>query len=281
MAVVNAQPLELLLKGTKENISIEVVDSNGTPVNATKLTIAVLNASGSQILVDDFANPGTRIVKVSGATGRYYFPFGAVAGETDVLGDFLFQWYVEVQDGTEGVSIIQTVKVASATAFSVLPYLRNLLDKAVKEVRADIGVFVGYDDAALMQYLEGGVQLLNVYGQDQYAYTIDTFPVAKHRVLLLLAAAWVGLTAQAIYAADTDIDFSDQGYSLALNKFPKIQQMQDKLERQIQTLVRPFKETHIRTGSIRTEMGPGFRFQQVLQASPAGAIFRNFMVAGK
>lgn len=169
----------------------------------------------------------------------------------------------------------------SAAAFAMLPILRGQIDKAGKAVQAELGVTLGYTDSQLMLYLEGGVQLLNVYGQDQYTYTVDNFPATDYLQLLVFAALYVGLTAQAIYAVDSDVDFSDSGYSMRLDKFPKLTQKLNMITQQIEKLVRPFKESHIRTGSIRTEIGPNYRLRQVLTSAPAGAIFRNVMMAGR
>lgn len=287
MAVVQAQPIELVLQTRSEHIDIEVVTAECDPVDASFLTLAVLDCNGTEIFTEDFFNPpgggqpGTgRIKKVDGVIGRYFFPFGEEGTETATVGDFLFNWSVETATGTERADIIQTVKVASARAFSLLPYFRLQIDKAAKIVEPNLGVFLGYTDANLMMYLEAGVQWLNIYGQEQFAFTVDTFPAVRFRALLLMTSMYWGLLSQTVYAIDVDQDFSDQGYSFNLSRFPKLSQFANTLSQQIERQAQLFKFTFVSTGSIKTEMGPSFRLNQLLQAAPNGATFRNIFTVG-
>ena len=283
MAIIQAQPIELVLQNTTEHIDIEIVDANCDPINATLLRLKIIDPCGGTLYEDDYfapPSPPTRIVKVGGTIGRYYYPYGNAAGETNSLGDKLFHWSVETATSIEQANIVQTTKIASARAFQLLPYLRLQIDKTAKAVEPELGVFLGYTDSNLMMYLEGGAQMLNIYGQDQFAFTVDTYPQERFRQLLLQAALWWGLMSQSVYAIDTDQRFSDQGYSFDLDKFPKLTQLLNTLQSSIEKQVQMLKLTYVSTGSVMTEMGTSFRLNQLLEAAPNGSMFRNLFTAG-
>lgn len=213
MSSINAQPVELLLQDTVSRVDIIVVDVNGDPVAATALHLRILDAAGDVILEDDFfspPSPGGLIVNPS--TGNYYYPFGDDAvqtlNSTEDAGDYLFHWNVTAASGTEPVSIVQVARVVTAQTLSWLPSLRLQLDKAAKYINEDPEdpTYLGYTDSMLIEFLQGGLSLINAFQPYPVWASLDAFPVL-HKQLLIDAALFVGLTSQQLYAVDTDLQF--------------------------------------------------------------------------
>lgn len=290
MSTANIQPVELILRSTTERIDILVVDADCEPIDATELSLRVLDMSNTILLQDDFflgygdpPGPPSQIVKPLLTTGSYYFPFGDTsfdtANTTDTLGDFLFHWQVVATAGSEEISIVQVAKIVSAQTLALLPYLRNQIDKAGKLVDDDPEnpCLVGYSDSQLIQWLEGGLTAINAAQPFGGWTSLDQFPMA-YRQILIESALMVGLTAQSIFAIDTDIDqYNDQGNSFSIQHHPKLMAMLQFLAAKLDKTVTAFKLNFVRSGHVYVQMGPNFRLAQLVAAAPSGALFRNLL----
>lgn len=290
MTVANNQPIELVLTNTTERIDIFVVDANCNAIDATALSLKVYDQGETLILQDDyFAGYGdpatlpTRIVKPASTTGQYYFPFGDTSFDalntTAEPGEFLFVWKVTGAVGSEPVNIVQVVKVVSPRTMRLVPKLRLIVDKAAKQIDDDPEdpMFLGYTDSMLVQFLEGGLGWINAFQPYPMWGSIEDFPDVHTRVLLD-AAVVDALTSQELFAVDTDLNYGDQGNSFVIDHQPKLSAILNATWTRLTQVVPPMKRHYVRSGSVRVEAGPAFRFQHLLEASPKGALFRNLFV---
>lgn len=291
---MSTQPVELILRNTIERVDILVVDVDGNPVDATGLTLRVIDMSDTVILQDDYFNgygatptPPTRIVKPIGTVGQYYFPFGDTSFDakntTANLGDHLFQWGIIAGAGVEQVNIIQVAKVVTAQTMSWLPYLRAQIDKAGKASDDDPTnpCLVGYTDSQLMMWLELGLTAINAAQPYPVWQHLHDFPFTSFGQLLIDSAMITGLTSQAVFAIDTDIDaYSDQGNSFSILHYPKLLGMLQFLAAKLDKAVPAMKLHFVNSGSIYLQRGPNYRLASLMQAAPGGALFRNLLIAG-
>lgn len=296
MPIANNEPIALVLKNTIERISILVTDANGDPIDATSLTLQVFDQGENLLIVDDF-NLGygqpplgptlpTHIVKPSATVGQYYFPFGDTSFDVDnnstaTAQEYLFDWHITGASGTAPVHAVQVVKVVSVRTMRWVPKLRLIVDKAIKAIDDDPNdpVFVGYTDSMLVQFLEGGLAWINAFQPYPMWASVDVFPDAHWRVLVD-GAVVDALTSQEIFAVDTDINYSDQGNVFVIDHQPKLTQILNTTWNRLVQMVPPMKKHYLQNGAVRIEMGPSFRFQALLNAAPAGSLFRNAFLAG-
>jgi len=291
--IVDANPLELVLKNNKRRISIEVrlSDEDSTLVDASELSLQVQNLDDSVAYQDDFLSPppaGTRIKQAS--TGKYYITWGdpAVAAntptntETDTTGQYLFVWSVVGPAGTEEVQRVQTVEVISALMMSTIEVLRVQVDKTHKDISVAPDDFcpLGYTDAWLLQYLRGGLQLMNAYQPYPCWGHLTAFLMGKggayYLQTLIDSSMVVAVNAQTLFAIDSDIDtWSDQGNSFIIGHQPKLAAFNQAMTQRLDKIIPQMKLHFVNSGSVKTEVGPNFRLNALVQMSPNGATFRN------
>lgn len=292
---VDAKPTTLALLNSTECVPIVVTDANGTLVDATTLKLSIQDIAGNVIYADDFFSPPTppgvtRIVHTS--TGKYHFPLGdptlfplTPGGppnmETARIGRLLFFWTVKGPADDCPTSAVQTVKVVSGRMLMLANELRQLIDKAnmVVSDNPEDPCFLGYTDAQLMQYLDGGLNEWNMYEPYPTFNTLDDFPL-QYEQGLLEAALLVGVMSQELYAIATDIpNYSSQGAAFVIQHQPQLAQYFNKLAQRLDKIIPIAKLKLVRSGSIHTEIGPNFRLQTLITAAPPGALFRNFFVS--
>lgn len=198
--------LTLALTDTVERVSIQVTTAEGVPVDPSQLSVRITDLGGNTIYTDNFFGPPARIVKT--ATGAFYFPLGdqsIVANtETTLARDLLVIWHVEV--GSDADNLVQSVKVVTPYVLDLVGSLRRQIDKAAKQVVDDPEnpCYLGYTDKALVEYLEGGLQVWNMYEPYPTFCTLDAFP-RLYKQGLVEAALIVGIQSQELFAIDMDV----------------------------------------------------------------------------
>lgn len=197
-------------------------------------------------------------------------------GESNSTAIWLFDW--SATDGvhaSETKRIIQTVYVLPGVFFQMLPQLRFLIDKVAKLVDLNSNCFLGYTDQQLLLCLLGGLQIINTYQPAVY-FSPDTFPYQSFGSILIEASLLWGTTSQMFFAIDTDVtSYSDQGASFVINHQAPLAQYLNTLSARLDRMIPQFKLHFVNLGATVTQMGPNFRLNQVLQAAPSGALFRN------
>ena len=281
---LNANPVEIILQNYDQRVNVSLFDATNTPVDATAIKLEVLEGT-KQIFTETVVIPGFtgRVVKPAGTTGEYYINWGDPTAavnipnqtETNKIRDLFFVWRMVGATGTEPVVMLQVVKVLDPRTLAFLSPFRLQIDKAVKIVDSSQNIFLGYTDAQLVQYLEGGLNLINVY-QPNTNMTLENFP-STHLQLLVDVATLVALQSQELFAVDTDIDYSDQGYTFRVGHVQPLAAFMSQLTQRIDRLTPLFKLNFATMGSLHVEAGPSFRMLQLLQASPSGILFRGLL----
>lgn len=199
--------------------------------------------------------------------------------ETANGGEWLFNWQIRMSAGAEQSNVVQKIKVITPKIASLLPELRILIDKSNKALDLDHECFLGYTDANLVGYLEGGLQNINAY-QPSLTFTFDNFPL-EYRQILIDAALITGVMSQELYAIDTDIpSYNDQGTSFVIAHQPQLASFLNQLTQRLDKLIPQMKLQLLQPGTLHTQMGPNFRLTQLVQAAPNGSIFRGVFFKG-
>jgi hypothetical protein len=228
----------------------------------------------------------TNIVKPTGTTGYYYYPFGTIIsspttnGQTENIGDYIFQWIITVS-GQPIQTLMQNVKVIDAQTMYNIPYLRLMIDKSRKAVDATNDVFLGYTDAQLVMYMEGGLQIINGYQPEGTSFNLTNYPWQYYRHIANEAALMAGVLSQQLFAIDTDLpNYTDQGTTFVIAHQPQLAALLNQISQRLDKAIPAMKFQFVSTGSIHIEQGPNFRLAQLLTAAPSGSLFRNLYFKG-
>ena len=291
LLTVIANPVVIIPRNKRDRVELRLYDEDGNAVDATELTLSVLNAGGTSVYEDDFINPpaaGTRIVHAE--TGRYYILWGDPSAPANIPTQTetsytcntkqIFVWCITGPAGTSPENTVQVVKIASPMVLAILPDFRAQIDKAAKRNGTDPKAFcpLGYGTQDLLGYLEGGLQVINAYQPYPCWRCLEDFPTSLYGQILFDAALYVGVNAQSLFAVDTDIEnWSNQGNTFVLNHFPKLQQFNQAIIARLDRLVPDMKRHFVQSGSVLTEMGPSFRLNMLLSAAPTGTVIRNLV----
>lgn len=251
-------------------------------VDDTHLTLVAAHAAGAS---DDTVVRESRIA--STVDGIYYILWGDSTApantpdqtETNTSGPIYFQWRWTPDDGVEiEDDDVRVARVISAKVAGILPTLRRIVDKASKDIDEDPDdpVYLGFSDWMLVDALYGGLGWINAFQPYPIWSSVDDFPITEFGRILVDAAVMDLLTSQEIFAVDTDINFSDQGNVFMIEHQPKLSSILNTTWARLVQTVPPMKRRFVMSGAVRVEAGPNFRFQQLIDASPNGALFRNF-----
>lgn len=294
--IVDTQPLVLILQSFKKRATIKIFDSEGTAIDPSELDLQVqriggTSQGGSVVYEDSFTSPppaGTRIKQT--ATGVYHLVWGDPAApantphntETNGLGKYLFIWSVVGPAGTEEQQRVQTVELVTAKTMDRIREFSDQIDKSRKDVSVEADDFcpLGYTEGWLMQYLRGGLGVINSYQPYPTFSTFDAFPDTFLQTLFD-AALLVGVNAQTLFAIDSDVEnWSDQGNAFVINHQPKLAAFSTALAQRLDKIIPQMKLHFVRSGSAKVEAGPNFRLSALIQMAPTGAVFRNTFTRG-
>lgn len=282
---------------TDEQLRVYLYEDSPLPTltDATALTLRLNARDGSLIYADNLITPptppgATRIVNES--TGVYTFqlgdptlfpltPGGASNQETALLRTMLATWTGVGTVGSPQGRKRQIVEVVSTEDILLTEQFRQYIDKDVKRVNLESPnrrVRLGYTPFQLYTYLNDGLAAINAYPPYPTFASLSEWS-GLLRWSLFEAALIAGLTAQALYAADTDIpNWSDQGNAFVIDHFPKLTQMLQAIQAKLDALIPKLKFQHFVGGpSGKVEAGPNARLNALIQMSPNGALFRNLV----
>jgi len=271
---LSVEPTIIVLQGTIARVSVAVQDANGVAADPFELKLDVMDLSGNQLITDTFPAPAARLMHPG--VGQFYIDFGnqTVNNETSYATEWLFNWRVTLINGGQQQNSIQKVKIIQPKLASLIPDLRIMIDKSSKLTAPDSGCYLGYTDANLISYIEGGLQTINAY-QPSLVFTIDSFPF-EYRQILVDAALITGVMSQQLYAVDTDIpNYSDQGTSFVITHQAQLAGFLNQVTARLDKLIPMMKLQLISSGAIHVAMGPNYRLSSIINASPSGALFRN------
>ena len=270
---------------------IQVTDANGDPIDASVVSLKVLDIYGGVIATDNYytAPPGgTLIVKPPRTVGYYYYRFGdmnisqplpinSTPGQP-----YLIQWYVQATNAYVPNIVLQNVTTYSVRAAQNVPYLRLYIDKARKLVDPANNVFLGYTDAQLLMYMQEGISMINSFQPEtQMPFTLENFPYDTFRHLVNQAATVAAVMSQMMFAIDTDLpNYSDQGITFVIAHQPQLAAFINTLTARLDKEIQAMKLQYVSTGSIHMVQGPNFRLATIMSAAPIGSLFRNVYFVG-
>jgi len=183
-------------------------------------------------------------------------------------------------ESTEETTICTNVKIISERMCSLIGKFRLLIDKAMKMINCDPDdpAYLGHTNGQLMHYLESGLQIINSY-QPYGVFTFTNFPYSNYDFILLESSLIAGMMTQSMFAIDTDIpSWNDQGNAFVITHYPQLAQYLNWLSTRLDKLIPSFKLHFVRSGSLHIQAGPNYRMAQLINAAPAGALFRNMFV---
>lgn len=277
-AFMSVEPTIVVLQNTVARVSVSIQDETGVAVDPNELKLDVMDLGGTVLFSDTY--PGaTRIQRP--AVGQYYIDFGnqTTNNETDIAREWLFNWRVTLTGGGQQQNSIQKVKVIQPKLASLIPDLRLIIDKSRKLTAPDSECFLGYTEANLVSYIEGGLQTINAY-QPSLVFTIDSFPM-DYKQILIDSALITGVMSQQLYAIDTDIpNYNDQGTSFVITHQTQLASFLNQVTARLDKLIPHMKLQLISSGALHIAMGPNFRLSTIINASPTGALFRNMFFRG-
>jgi len=274
----NPEGVIVTLKGISKRLKIFFEDSNNDPYDPNDIKLTVQDEKDNIIVQDDLASgliekESVGVFYIDAVNSTYVPNYDLVVNAPK---HYTLQWQWQDVSAGEWFLILSYLSVLRNSTFGWFPRLKNELDKAFKLVG---DARIGYTDANLMYYLQGGLDEINTF-PPVTGFTLDNYP-KTYGQLLIDSATVVGITSQAMFAIDTDVGaFSDQGFSFTLDHFSKLNSMMTSLLAKIKDQLRMFKMEFTSIGGVQVQMVPSFPFYTFLRTAPAGSLFRNFFVSG-
>jgi hypothetical protein len=204
--------------------------------------------------------------------GRYRELFLLLKGKISVQDEFFYN---------------HLFKPISPVVMTMIVYLRNQIDKALKSVGVPIDEYFkpddnvaavdktveslpfGYSDAHCVLYLELGLGLINIV-PPYTAFTLNDFPYQTAGVLLIDAATIVALESQGLFSIDTDFDYSLGGKSITVRHADGISGFLRDISERFNNMVRRFKSLYRPKGTIMVQVPFGWGFGRFLSVVPTG-----------
>jgi hypothetical protein len=266
---------------------IQVTDANGDPIDASVVSLKILNMGG-EVVATDPPPGGTLIVKPPGSIGYYYYRFGDTNlnqpfNLNQSIGQaYVIQWYVQAQNAYVPSIVLQNVTTYGVRAAQNVPYLRLYIDKARKMVDPANNVFLGYTDAQCLMYMQAGMSMINAYQPEtQMGFNVENFPYDDFRHIVNEAAMGAAIMSQQMFAIDTDLpNYSDQGITFVISHQPQLAAFLNTLTARLDREIQAMKLQFVSTGSIHLVQGPNFRLATLMSAAPVGSLFRNVYFVG-
>jgi hypothetical protein len=244
-----------------------------------ELDLEITDLSGNIIYSETYwpaPVPDTRRISRA-SVGRYGLTYGTEDGESDTVGTYLANWHLRQNTSAENVYATQILEVVSPRTLSILPTLRMMIDKTVKPCLPAENCFLGYTDSQLIMGMQLGLSLINSVQPYPMWSNIDAFDISKHGSILIKAAMYQLLTAQGIFAIDTDIpSFNDQGHSFVLVHFAGLEQVANRLKADLDKAIPAMKLHYVRNGSLGAEVSMSLAAYALYSSSPSGSLIRNW-----
>jgi len=189
---------------------------------------------------------------------------------------FNLKWTWSDGEGSETLFALELLHVLSKITYDYFPRLRNQIDKAFKLTTCGR---VGYTEANLYYYLQGGIDEINKF-PPVTSFTLENFPKVYGQ-LLIDSATIVSLVSQSLFSVDTDsMSFADQGFSFTTDHFSRLQSMLSMMITQVGNQLKMLKMEYSQIAGVVLQIVPNYPFNVVLKTSPRGALFRNLFASG-
>ena len=284
-----AQQVELIRTNSKRYVDISFMDSAGTLVDISEtmeggvavgeLDLEITDLGGDVVYSESYwpspIDPTSRRVGHP-SVGKYGLTYGDRTSESDTSGTYLANWHLRQNKTAENVYATQVLEVVSPRTLSLLPSLRLAVDKTVKPCLAAENCFLGYTDSQLLICLKLAVSFLNSFQPYPCWSSLDAYDIINYGEILIHAAMYQLITAQGLFAIDTDIpSFNDQGHSFVLVHFAGLEQVANRLLNDLNKRVPDMKRHHVQTGSLGMELNMSYLSYRGISTMPFGALYRN------
>ncbi len=157
----------------------------------------------------------------------------------------------------------QMVTVLDARVTYLIMQLRIFLDKSIKTLSNTWA----FTDADLFIYLTNALLYYNSISPVTGLYLMTMPPEIDHFIIEL--ATVYGMQAQMIYSVDTDVNYNDQGMSLNIDHFGKLNTLYSQIITRVEMLIRRYKFNYKTTKSVMSfnpERSRGWIWSQRLSA---------------
>lgn len=259
----------ITMKGVSKRVKIFFTLAN-VPFNPEIINLLV--QYGSNTSYSGSLGGGT-VIKAE--DGSYYADLPASLFLTAPR-NYTLTWTYQATVDSELVSAVAYLFVLHLGTYSWFPRLRLQVDKSMKIVNNN---FIGFTDAQLFYYLQGGLDEINFY-PPVTSLQLGSFP-ATFGQLLVDSATVVALHSQGMFSIDTDAGiYSDQGFSYTVDHFSKLNTVLDGLLVGIRESLSRVKLQFYNGGSITVQVVPYYPLGIALSVSPSQSLFRNLFSSG-
>lgn len=266
--IPNPNQTYLVIVGQTKRMKVNFKNALNVDYDPTTIKLTVYRPDNLAYFTETYSITGPNIIKLS--TGNYYVDF---TGDSNYIGDYQFIWSWVDAGSTEQFTGVQFITTLPIQVLSLVPNLKNQVDKAFKAVNT----IFGYNDENLYYYIRGAISRINI-APPNTSFTLQSFPYKINQQLVIDVATFIALEAQGLCAIDTDANYTLQGNSMSIDHWAKISAYLSMLEKRADTELANFKLDYLtRIGGVKSERGPGFRQVSVFQASPSGTSFGNTM----
>lgn len=149
------------------------------------------------------------------------------------------------------------ITAISTNLLPLMTHLRMLIDKFQKR----IGRLQAYEDSDLLEYLAEGLRLVNL-SYPTTGYSMNAVP-DDFQSLVLLAAGWYALKAQAILAAELNINFSGQSVTFGVDSAAGLDSAAGAMMTQFNQTIGPAKMAYVRRAGMGTVAGRAYSYRNM------------------
>jgi len=190
----------MLLGFVQENqyVTVQTLDGNNTPYQPDYVDVRMFDQSGAEVIIN----------------GAEY-DIDNLVWKTEIcptnIGSYLLRW--KSSDNEVGT---QLYIVIDGKMQHWMYSLKNLIDKSMK----DNTKTWSYTDSDLFMYIVNGLNYFNTL-MPISSFNLGGVPFYLEGLMIDLASLFA-IQAQMMYSIDTDVNYSDQGMSLNIDHFSKL-----------------------------------------------------------
>lgn len=228
-----------------------------------KLKMIVRGDDNNPVVSEEFDNsvpPATGNIQYAKDGGSYVLYFDVPENTTQQNTAYIALWSIQETAFAVPSTEFQIVVAISSNILPVITALRMLIDRFQKR----IGRLQAYEDSDLLEYISHGLRMVNL------SYPTTSFNMNQVPDDLLthvtLAAAWYGLSAQAILETDLNFNFSGQSVTLSVDRASALESHASKLMDWYNSSIGPAKMAYVRRSrGIGTVAGRAYNYRQMYQ----------------
>jgi hypothetical protein len=189
---------------------------------------------------------------------------------------YTVKWLYSSSSDSESVLAVSHLFVINTYVYNWLPRFRLQVDKSRKLVDSN---FIGYTDAQLFYYLQGGLDEINMFPPTTM-FLLDNWP-STYGQLLIDSGTVVAMISQKLYSVDTDVmTYSDQGFNYTLDHFARLNTVMAEVLANIKDNLSKLKWDFNQLGSVNVQVVPFYPLGVLLKTAPRGGLFRNLFASG-